>query len=217
MERRASLRRRAAAFLLGLGLAGLTAGAADAHRRGADADVSGIAIASLSHGQMAVIARYRGDILALAARQAQADATLHRLLNFGNIQHTYCLWGLVPGSIADEDSPFNECAHAYLSAARELLAHMRATSPDRRAVEDLVSRIDADMVRNQTSFVQCQYSGDTFNTASLVRPAWGEVPAHLPSLATFAGLAASMVAGSFALGLGPRRRPTRKRGSADNR
>lgn len=194
MRRRISISICAAALCL----AGM-AGEASAHRRFADSDTSGIPIASLSHGQMTVISHYRGEILALASRENLSDEKLQRLLNFGNIQYTYCLWGLVPGSIRDEASPFNECSHAYLSAARELLAYMRETSPNKQAVEDLVSRIDADMVRNEASFVQCQYSADSFNTASIVRPVLSDVPSHLPSLFGFAGFASALVAGPFAL------------------
>ena len=177
-----------------------------------DGAVSGIAIASLSHGQMAVLSDYRSEILALADRQSRTDETFHRLKNFGAIQYTYCLWGLVPGSLGDETSPFNECSHAYLSAARELLAHMRRTSADKQPVEDLISRIDADMVRKQASFVQCQYSAESFNTAGLIYPAWTDVPSHLPSLGAFAGLAAALTAGSLALGGATRRKPGNENG-----
>ena len=176
--------------------------AAEAHRRINPAEIQGIPINGLSHGQMAVVADYRSEIMRLAARERQADDTFMRLLNYGNIQYAYCLWGLVPGSLSDEESPFNECAHAYLSAAHGLLAHMRETSRDKGSVEDLVSRIDADMVRRQASFVQCQFSGDTFDTASVVRPFWSEVPAHLPSLAAFSGLGLAIAAAGAMLGRG---------------
>jgi hypothetical protein len=206
MRRRVSHSKCTAAILC-LGLTALASAEALAHRRTSDGDMSGIPIASLSHGQMTVISDYRNEILDLAERQSRTDETFRRLKNFGAIQYTYCLWGLVPGSLKDETSPFNECSHAYLSAARELLAYMRQTSPDRQAVEDLISRIDVDMVRNQASFVQCQYSAESFNTASLVRPDLGEVPAHLPSLAAFSGLAAVLVAGPFVLAGMTRRKP----------
>jgi hypothetical protein len=39
-----------------------------------------------------------------------------RIENYVNLQSFACLWGLVPGSLKDEGSPFNECAHAYLAA-----------------------------------------------------------------------------------------------------
>ncbi len=205
MTRRAPLPARAA-LVLTLATVGLAAGEAEAHRRFNPEEIKGIPIASLSHGQMAVIADYRSDIMKLAAQERQVDDTFVRLLNYGNIQYTYCLWGLVPGTLGDEESPFNECAHAYLSAAHALLTHMRETSARKKAVEDLISRIDADMVRKQSSFVLCQYSADTFDTASVVRPVWSDIPKHLPSLAAFSGLGLAFAAAGMVLGKG-RSRP----------
>ena len=181
----------------------LPAGLAEAHRSAANADDSGIAIPPLTHGQMSVIAAYRPEILALAARQARTDETFRRLLNFGAIQYAYCLWGLVPGSLDDEASPFNECSHAYLSAAQALLVHIRAMndtgSPLKADAEALISRIDADMVRNGASFVLCQFSDEDFNTASVVRPDLTAVPGHAPSALAFAALAALAAAGTAGL------------------
>lgn len=201
MKRRAPLPARAA--LLGaISAICLASPSAEAHRRINPTEIQGIPIASLSHGQMAVIADYRSEIMKLAAQERQVDDTFVRLLNYGNIQYTYCLWGLVPGTLGDEESPFNECAHAYLSAARELLSHMRETSANKAAVEDLISRIDSDMVRRQSSFVLCQYSADTFDTASVVRPVWRDIPGHLPSLATFSGLGLALIGIGMVLGKG---------------
>jgi len=202
MPRRVLFHVRAAVF--SCLLAALTpAGVAQAHRSAANADDSGIAIAPLTHGQMAVIADYRSEILALAARQARTDETFQRLLNFGEIQYAYCLWGLVPGSLNDEASPFNECSHAYLSATQALLAYMRdmndGTSPLKADVEALISRIDVDMVRNGASFVLCQFSDEDFNTASVIRPDLTAVPGHAPSALTFAMLAALVAAGTLGL------------------
>lgn len=214
MPRRAMLFLRAAVFSCVLA-ALLPVGMARAHRGAGNADDSGIAIPALTHGQMAVVAAYRGEILALAARQPRTDETFRRLLNFGNIQYAYCLWGLVPGSLRDEASPFNECSHAYLSAAQALLVTMRAMnasgSPLKADAEALVSRIDADMVRNGASFVLCQFSSEDFNTASLIRPAWTAIPGHAPSSVSFAILAAAMGAGFIGLRRGgtATRRPTR--------
>lgn len=214
MSRRTVLRLRAAALscLLpaGLLLAGLLpAGLAQAHRSAANADDGGIRIPALTHGQMAVIAGYRGDILALAARQSPTDETFRRLLNFGNLQYTYCLWGLVPGSLGDEASPFNECSHAYLSAAQALLVHMRGMndprSPPGAETEALVSRIDADMVRNGASFVLCRFSAEDFNTAAMIRPDWSAIPFHGPSAAAFGALGALLAAGTRALAGRPAR------------
>jgi hypothetical protein len=155
---------------------------------------------------MAVIADYRGEILALAARQAKADPTFRRLLTFGDVQYSYCLWGLVPGSLRDENSPFNECSHAYLSAAQALLVHMRSMSGDKQSAEALISRIDADMVRNKASFVQCQFSGESFNTADVIFPIWRNVPSHAPSLIAFSTLAMAFAGGMIVLAGGHRRK-----------
>src|ERR1700712_315485 len=135
MFRRAgSSNRHAAASLVGAVLLLAMAFPACAHRIGTSGPTSGISIPSLTHGQMSVIADYRGRILDLASRQLDTDLTFRRLMNYGNIQYTYCLWGLVPGSLRDEDSPFNECSHAYLSAAQALLVYMRTMSGQKDAV-----------------------------------------------------------------------------------
>ncbi|MHA6646099.1 hypothetical protein [Mesorhizobium sp. A623] len=178
---------------------------AGAHGARSGGPISGISIPGLSHGQMAVIAEYRGEILALAKRQAKTDPTFRRLLTFADVQYSYCLWGLVPGSLRDEESPFNECSHAYLSAAQALLVHMRDISDDKQPTEALISRIDADMVRNQASFVQCQFSGEAFNTAEVIFPIWRNVPSHTPSLIAFSTLAMAFAGGTILLAGGRRK------------
>jgi hypothetical protein len=160
-----------------------------AHRTSAG-PTSGISIPSLTHGQMAVIARYRGEILALSDRQiARSDDTFFRLRNYVDLQYLYCAWGLVPGSVTDEASPFNECSHAYLSGVRALLLHMKTMPGDQSAVHALVDRIERDMLANNASLVLCQYSNEAFNTADHISPHWADVPFHGPSVMTFAGLA----------------------------
>ena len=79
---------------------------------------NGITIPSLSHGQMAVIARYRSSILDLTSKQTPTDPVMRRLESYIDLQFFACAWGIVPGSIIDEESPFNECSHAYLAAVR---------------------------------------------------------------------------------------------------
>ena len=73
---------------------------------------NGIAIPSLTHGQITVIADNLSTIRALAGSQIGLDMTTWRLEDYLNLQSFACVWGVVPGSIADESSPFNECAHA---------------------------------------------------------------------------------------------------------
>ena len=81
----------------------------------------GISIPSLTHGKMAVIRDNLPAIRALASARLGFDLTTWRLEDYLNLQSFACLWGIVPGAITDEDSPFNECAHAYLAAGRALL------------------------------------------------------------------------------------------------
>jgi hypothetical protein len=159
----------------------------------------GIAIASLSHGQMAVIARHRGQILALAARHYPPDDTLRRLTNYAELQDAWCLWGLMPGTIRDEASPFNLCAHAALAAARDALLRLGALRPDDPAVAGLIRRIDIDMMAEGSALALCQYSDAAFDTATLLRPDWMAVPGHWPSAATLLAIAALAAAGLAAL------------------
>ena len=179
---------------------------ASAHRQatGAAAPDGAIAIPNLTHGQMAAIAENRAAILDLAARQTPTDPTMRRLETFISLQYFDCLWGLAPGSVEDEASPFNECAHAYLAATRMLLMHLETMPGDRTAVRALVAKIEREMLDNHASLVLCRYSDEPFNTAERIAPHWREIPFHLPSLMTL-GAAVAMVMGSMGLGAGWRR------------
>lgn len=177
----------------------LQTGSGWAHRSSAGTDTSGISIPSLSHGEMAIIAEYRKPIIDLAARMTRTDEKFRRLVNYTNIQYSYCLWGVVPGSMTDEQSPFNACSHAYLAATKAVLVYMRDMPEHREAVSTLVSDLDAELVRNGGSFVMCQYSGDPYNTADIVTPRWSDVPGHLTSLFSFLGFAAVVAAAGFAV------------------
>jgi hypothetical protein len=164
---------------------------ARAHHQGIPqlAPEDGISIPNLSHGQMAVIAENRAAIQDLAARQAQDDRVTRRLESFINIQFGVCMWGLMPRSLEDETSPFNECTHAYLAATRALLVHLQAVSADHMPVEALVQKIEIEMLRNRASLALCRYSDEPFNTAEIVNPHWADIPSHPLSLATFGSLA----------------------------
>ena len=153
----------------------------------------GISIPSLSHGQMAVIANNRAAILDLAARQTPTDPEMRRLESFVNLQYFSCLWGLAPGALDDESSPFNECAHAYLAATRALLVHMQAMPGDRTAIRALVAKIEFEMLGKNASLSLCRYSDEPFNTAQLIAPHWSDIPFHPPSLMTFAGIGLAML------------------------
>ena len=62
----------------------------------------GISIPSLTHGQMAVIGDNLSAIRTLAESRIGFDMTTWRLQDYLNLQSFACLWGVVPGSIADE-------------------------------------------------------------------------------------------------------------------
>ncbi len=155
---------------------------------------------------MAVIAANMPDILALADRQTGLDETTRRLRAFVDWQYFFCFRGLVPGSLKDEESPFNECSHAYLAGTQALLLQLRQTRGDRAEIRALVDKVGLDMIRNNASLLLCRFSGEAFNTAEVVSPRWSEVPAHPPSLATFSGLALLIGAG-FWFGLRRRTAP----------
>lgn len=171
--------RLAALILLVLALTRVDA---SAHRADRPRDLSGVPITEISHGEMAIVARHRGDIFALAGKVRQPDPTFLTLLRYGELQYADCLWGLVPGSISDEESPFNECSHAYLAAAKEILMRMREMPEVKGEAGEIVSRVSYEATLEGAAFVGCVYSGEGFNTADLVRPHWHDVPFHLPTL-----------------------------------
>ncbi|MGX8008420.1 hypothetical protein ACVDG8_005070 [Mesorhizobium sp. ORM8.1] len=172
---------------------------AQAHSGSSAPPPPGIQIPSLTHGQMAVIARYRSDILALAQRQTVTDPTFRRLYNHGNLQFTYCLWGLMPGSLADEQSPFNECSHAYLATAKALLTYMATMPAAAHDAKALISDIDADMVRGGASWILCQFSGESFSTGGVVEPRWRDMVFHMPSLAALVAVVAALIAAGWSI------------------
>ena len=159
-----------------------------AHGRSSSGPVSGIPVPNLSHGEMAVLTTYRSDIMGAAEKVKHTDPSFRRLQNYAAIQYSYCLWGAVPGTITDEASPFNECAHAYLAAAKALLLHMRTMPGAAPAIAELVSEIDREMVQTGAAFIGCQYSGGSFNTAGVVTPHWENLPAHMPTMAAGGGM-----------------------------
>jgi hypothetical protein len=189
----------AANFFLATLFALLLAAPAQAHSGSSVPPPPGIQIPSLTHGQMAVIARYRGDILALAQAQTVTDPTFRRLYNHGNLQYTYCLWGLMPGSLGDEESPFNECSHAYLATAKALLTYMATMPSAAHEAKALISAIDAEMVRSGASWILCQYSGEAFSTGAVVGPRWRDMFFHLPSLAVVLATIAALVTAAWSI------------------
>lgn len=168
-------------------------GQAVAHRSAVVA-ADGLPIPSLPHSQLAMVAEYRQVILQVADRQPRWDDTLIRLRNFIDIQRMTCLWGMVPNSLADEDSPFNECSHAYLSGTMALLLHLRDREggPGRSSGEAsrLLDRMSMTMLANETAPMLCAYSGEPFNTADVIAPHWSGIPFHRTSLLFLCGVVA---------------------------
>lgn len=177
-------------ILFAMSLIACQATAANAHvARSGNTAVTGVPIPEITHGQMPVIAGHLSEILALAARQPAPATDFHRVLNYAKIQRTFCLWGLVPGSISDEASPFNACSHAYLAAARDLLIRMTAGGGTPAAVE-LARRVDGDMIRASTALQFCNYSALPYDTAKVVWPIWADVAGHPATISSLGGLAA---------------------------
>lgn len=168
--------------------------AASAHLRSSNGPRTGIAIAEISHGEMIMIAEYRNRIIDLAARARDTNEPFRRVLNYAQIQHAYCLWGKMPGGVTDEASPFNECSHAYLAATKAVLLSMRSMGGEAAEAETIVSAIDTGMVLRGLALITCQFSGEAFNTADVVRPSWKDVPRHPASMATLTGFAVVLLA-----------------------
>lgn len=182
-------------FALATAVAMLMAGPASAHHQSSnDGPIRGVAIPAITHGEMPVVARYRSRILDLAARQPVTDPTLRRLTGFVSLQHFACFWGLVPGSLSDEQSPFNECSHADLAGARALLAHMTIMPGNQSTAKALEARIDAEIASDPGSNAVCSNSSQSFDSAEVIGPDWQLAPAHVPTVLTFLSFAVLMAA-----------------------
>ncbi|NNU51568.1 hypothetical protein G9X68_31310 [Rhizobium sp. WYCCWR 11279] len=177
----------------------VVAGSAFAHSRGGGGSYAGLNIPQISHGEMAVMSDYRGRIIDLASRAVETNEPFRRVLNYAEIQYAYCLWGRVPGSVTDEESPFNECAHAYLAATKAVLLSMREMPREAAAAGEIISAVDADMARRGLALISCRFSGAAFNTADIVEPRWSGIPFHAASMASLTGLASLFGLSVFAL------------------
>ncbi|MGZ2381727.1 hypothetical protein [Rhizobium brockwellii] len=177
----------------------VVAGSAFAHSRSDGGSHAGLDIPEISHGEMAVMFDYRSGIIDLASRAVDTNEPFRRMLNYAEIQYSYCLWGRMPGSVTDEASPFNECAHAYLAATKAVLLSMREMPRERAAADEIISAVDADMVRRGLALITCRFSGEAFNTADIVKPRWSGIPFHAASMASLTGLAALFGLGVFTL------------------
>jgi hypothetical protein len=144
----------------------------------------GVSIPSLTHGQMTVIRDNLPAITALASARLGFDLTTWRLEDYLNLQSFACLWGIVPRSITDEDSPFNECSHAYLAAGRALLLQLsKEPGTDHKSIDALISKIEVEMLADGASMNLCRYSDEPFNTRSSGRiGAWRPFTPRLSQL-----------------------------------
>jgi hypothetical protein len=164
----------------------------------------GVSIPSHTHGQMAVIRDNLSAIRALASARLGFDLTTWRLEDYLNLQSFACLWGIVPGSITDENSPFNECAHAYLAAGRALLLQLgREPGADHKSIDALISKIEVEMLADGASMNLCGYSDEPFNTNEIIWPHWAMAPFHPPT--AMMAVAAFAVLGIAVWGIWPRR------------
>jgi hypothetical protein len=134
--------------------------------------VTGISIPNLSHDQLRVMSRYKGAVLSLADRQSRLDAEARALQNFVNLQFSYCLWGLVPDAISNEESPFNECTHAYLAGTKALLERLRHSAEAHVAADELAGKIDVAMLKEATLAAICGNGIEPFNSAEVIMPVW---------------------------------------------
>ena len=152
---------------------------------------------------MAVIRDNLPAIKALASARLGFDLTTWRLEDYLNLQSFACLWGIVPGSITDEDSPFNECAHAYLAAGRALLLQLsKEPGADHKSIDALISKIEVEMLADGASMNLCRYSDEPFNTNEIIWPHWGMIPFHAPTAMMAAAACAAIGAGVWASGPG---------------
>lgn len=160
---------RASWLAAGVLLYGLI-GSASAHRSTPAGSTAGLSIPSVSHGQMVVLADHRAAIMQLVDQQYPTDGDMWRLQAFVNLQYFYCVWGLFPGGLSDENSPFNECTHAYLAGVRALLVHLQAMPGDRTNVRRLSRDIDRAMLDHHASMILCRFSDEPFNSADVIVP-----------------------------------------------
>lgn len=159
----------------------------------------GVQIPAITHGEMLVVANYRARILDLAERQPRTDPTLRRLAGFVRLQRFACFWGLVPGSLSDETSPFNECSHAYVAGARALLVHMVAMPGDQSAARAVETQIETEIASDPAYSALCSNSSEAFDSGIIIAPDWQLVPTHLPTVLTFFALMTAAAAFWIAL------------------
>jgi hypothetical protein len=184
---RAAREKRCLSFLVAVVLSLLAPAPAFAHHALSDGPIVGLAIPAIAHGEMSVVARYRKQVLDLAARQAVTDPIFRKLSGFVSLQYFACFWGLVPGSLSDENSPFNECSHAYLAGILSLLDHMAGMPGNQLPARELEARLNAEIASDPDHGTLCSNSSETFDSAVVIGPDWQLAPAHWPTVLTFVG------------------------------
>jgi hypothetical protein len=207
---------RGALFALVAVLLALAASPSEAHRISSRSGPppEGISIPSLAHGQMVVIRDNLPAIRALASARTGFDLTTWRLEDYLNLQSFACIWGIVPGSVTDEESPFNECSHAYLAAGRALLLQLsRERGADHKSIDALISKIEVEMLADGASMNLCRYSDEPFNTNEIIWPHWAMIPSHPPTAMMAAAAFAAL--GVAVWGAWPRRSARREPQPAD--
>lgn len=172
--------------------------AALAHSGGASGG-TGLPIAAISHGEMMLVDERLPEIVALAKAQMASDGPVRRLLNYYNVQRAYCLWGLAPGGVSREDSPFNLCAHAYLAAAKEMLLAMSREPASRAAALGIIARLEDRRQALPDAWAICSSSNEGFDTSSVIRPVFAEVAADPAIRAAGAGGACAFAGMAFTL------------------
>ncbi|MFK8252943.1 hypothetical protein [Ancylobacter terrae] len=172
-----------------------------AHSGGsAEGPRSGLSIPPISHGEMALVDERLDEIVALARRQSATDGPIRRLYNHFGVQLAYCFWGLAPGGVTREDSPFNACAHAYLATAKVLLVEMSRQPASSHAALAILDRLEARRRETPEAGEICSSSGEAFNTASVVRPRLAEMVADPGVAAIILGVMLLLAGGGVAAG-----------------
>lgn len=158
--------------------------------------LEGLAIPNITHGQMFAVANNKSAILDLVERLPN-DQIVNRLAEYVGFQNFACLGSLFPGSLTDENSPFNECTHAYLAATLHLFLVIEEQHRGSVLVQNLAAKIQSDMMQNSSSIILCQYSDEPFNTADLIYPSWRDICSYPPTLAAVLILCAMTILGGF--------------------
>jgi len=184
----------------------LFAGDALAHRDRAPQDTSGLSIPFVTHGEMAILSAYRARILALGSLGSYDDLDLYRLMAIIKGQLARCLWNLVPGTLWDEASPFNECAHADLAGTKAVLLRARDVPRLNARATALISDIEHQMILSGATLIGCAYSSSSFDTTEIVGPHWRSVPEHWPTFVSLSSLTVALGGFGMARTIGLRRR-----------